>query len=976
MGKHKKRHRQHRKRSARHVQLADIVHQSNADRFLDEEAQRQAAKDFQKAELEGAAGLPLAFVKNLDYHASSEQIADVFAPFGVDRQRIFQVGRIHTLNRNSGMVRVLFPDHASLNRCLDVAPLMLNRRPVKIAAAPLKKGELVDHRPFKVVAPAHRFSLGSWEGQLSTSNYLELWTPAISDAVEVSLSPMMRMLGVTFSEVGRCPWRLFLKVGTIVGHAHLSQSAPDEFVLTISFSRPPFVSQQKTASSTNDFDHLIHLMIMLSMQASWQRTSDLPALAHCNAMQLCFRQKRPQDHMDKLLKTLARFHVRPGGREAVLPWPAISCSSTALPNTDWQQRDLRLGFRILCALDRLRSSTLGVHCEMNIVQPLLSALHAINDGASTAPEITAMLTLRHQDRVDVLSLAVEDLVSMISPIGNRILLTHTSSNIVDWLHEQIAIHLQAVNFPVNEEGTDNLNGTQVFMRRLMITPTRILFRAREAESANRAIRTVATMIAQPLHKVQDLFIRVSFTDENMSPFFNANASGDTDYDSVEPLYAHVAAVLRDGVLVGGRRYRFLGWSNAMIKEHAVWMMADPAEAGLSTSSISPVQLRSELGDFSEIHVVAKWAARLAQCFSSTVVTEAAMPKNIKYIADIDVTTYGKTYTFSDGVGTISAERARMMFSLYKRNLGKGRVAGSSGLQPPQLPSAFQIRIAGAKGMLSIDSRLTGLDVCLRPSMKKFESKDSTIEICKVARRGPYFLNRQIITLLNTLGISDRAVMTLLENDLRLLTRAAEDSTVARELLVCGNFSASGGITSHDLLQVIAAGFDVSSEPFLHGLLKAILVSRLYDLRYKARILVPRGAVLMGVLDEYGLLQHGEVFFCLSSECFDSRLADGNNGVGSFPTTATQVMVTRCPCFHPGDIRFLTAVTLPMLVERASRRGMNVADAERYYAMLKNVLLFPQHGPRPHTNEMSGGDLGEPQTSIVLLVVLIMVHHRW
>jgi RNA-dependent RNA polymerase len=51
-----------------------------------------------------------------------------------------------------------------------------------------------------------------------------------------------------------------------------------------------------------------------------------------------------------------------------------------------------------------------------------------------------------------------------------------------------------------------------------------------------------------------------------------------------------------------------------------------------------------------------------------------------------------------------------------------------------------------------------------------------------------------------------------------------------------------------------------------------------------------------------------------------------------------VVVTRNPCFHPGDIRLLTAIDVPALHQ------------------LKNVIVFPMDGPRSHPAEMSGGDL--------------------
>lgn len=57
------------------------------------------------------------------------------------------------------------------------------------------------------------------------------------------------------------------------------------------------------------------------------------------------------------------------------------------------------------------------------------------------------------------------------------------------------------------------------------------------------------------------------------------------------------------------------------------------------------------------------------------------------------------------------------------------------------------------------------------------------------------------------------------------------------------------------------------------------------------------------------------------------------------TIIGKVIVARNPCYHPGDIRVLNAVALPAK-----------------YNYLREVIAFPTKGPRPHADEMSGGDL--------------------
>ena len=53
---------------------------------------------------------------------------------------------------------------------------------------------------------------------------------------------------------------------------------------------------------------------------------------------------------------------------------------------------------------------------------------------------------------------------------------------------------------------------------------------------------------------------------------------------------------------------------------------------------------------------------------------------------------------------------------------------------------------------------------------------------------------------------------------------------------------------------------------------------------------------------------------------------------------TDVLVTRNPCLHPGDLQKFRAIDVPEL------------------SHLSDVIVFPTNGKRPSADLMSGGDL--------------------
>jgi RNA-dependent RNA polymerase len=66
---------------------------------------------------------------------------------------------------------------------------------------------------------------------------------------------------------------------------------------------------------------------------------------------------------------------------------------------------------------------------------------------------------------------------------------------------------------------------------------------------------------------------------------------------------------------------------------------------------------------------------------------------------------------------------------------------------PVTRALLQVRIRGCKGVLSRNSRLSGKQVAVRPSMDNFGSTHPQLEVCSAAAWLPSYLNRQVITMM-------------------------------------------------------------------------------------------------------------------------------------------------------------------------------------------------------------------------------------
>ncbi|KAF5139412.1 putative RNA-dependent RNA polymerase 2 [Metarhizium anisopliae] len=220
------------------------------------------------------------------------------------------------------------------------------------------------------------------------------------------------------------------------------------------------------------------------------------------------------------------------------------------------------------------------------------------------------------------------------------------------------------------------------------------------------------------------------------------------------------------------------------------------------------------------------------------------------------------------------------------------------------PTCLQIRIAGVKGMLSLDSQLRGKYICIRSeSMMKFKSQDlDVLGICDVGSRPLRFtLNRQIYEVGTSLRLPE------------LLEKLEEN------------------------------GIDYREDDFLRSVVGQAILGELRFLKYKARIPVSKAVTLFGVMDETGFLQDGQIYVT-----YDVAGHPGATGIEAVPAKG-RALVTRSPALHPGDIQYVEMVAPPF--------GHALLE-------LRNCIVFSSQGSRDLPSMLSGGDLDGDLYSVI------------
>ncbi|KAF8167941.1 RNA-directed RNA polymerase 2 [Crassisporium funariophilum] len=448
-----------------------------------------------------------------------------------------------------------------------------------------------------------------------------------------------------------------------------------------------------------------------------------------------------------------------------------------------------------------------------------------------------------------------------------------------------------------------------------ITPTTMFLEGPLPERSNRVIR-----LYDPAH--HESFLRVSFMDEARLRY-----RFDREVDGPAFIRSRVGPILLNGLTIARRTFHFLAYSQSALKEHAVWFVK--AFRDRQRGYIDAETIIAGLGDFKKrdeklVYCPARYAARISQAFTATDAVSVEV-EEVFNIPDID--TSDASYQFTDGVGTLSPDLARDINQQLKPNKRRAR-------NPKAHPSAFQIRFMGSKGMVSVDHKLTGHAICLRPSMIKFEAPDSReIEIARAFDRpGAYYLNRPLIMLLEGLGVP----FEIFERYQTMAVREAQKAT--QSLKQAASMLESFGLgTSYRISSVLLSleKLQISSLPgnsFYEKMLEYAINHVLRQLKNHARIPIPNAWTLVGVADVHSFLKPGEIFACVKPMNGKAIYLEG------------PILISRSPTIHPGDV---------MIVHAIGRPPPNSCFA---IEPLANTVVFSVLGTRPIPSCLGGGDL--------------------
>ncbi|GAA5913146.1 uncharacterized protein JCM6883_006539 [Sporobolomyces salmoneus] len=458
----------------------------------------------------------------------------------------------------------------------------------------------------------------------------------------------------------------------------------------------------------------------------------------------------------------------------------------------------------------------------------------------------------------------------------------------------------------------------------------------------------------------DHFLRVSFKEEDG---LQLSTVGGTEAQAQHELFeGSIARILKDGLIFGGRKFEFLSYSQASLREaSAIFLAPFPSTIvrnGIrSTRLIDAAQVRASMGHFEKCSFQpAMLGARWSQRFTTTSGLVVLRDHQIHRIEDIvERDAEGNKITcHTDGAGLLSPKlRDELCKALIENGYRLSSIA--------PFPSVFQIRLGGYKGILAVDNTQEGegVGIAVRPSQEKFfgladsDTGDSfVLNIAKAFDRPrPLRLNRPLISALEDLGIEPSVFLRYQRKAVASLTLPRDASVFRAAHIQLVSSSLGGPSGFHQLLKSFAQLDQLPlsllrDEPFLRQALDVVRIRVLRSYKYHASIPLPDCRLLVGVPDEDGILEEDEVYIALR----DPQSPDTVEYIEG------RIAITRSPTIDAGDVRIVNAIGR---FEGVSR--LTSSD---------NCIVFPTKGKRSLSSMMGGGDLDGDTYQIITLPDLI------
>ena len=365
-----------------------------------------------------------------------------------------------------------------------------------------------------------------------------------------------------------------------------------------------------------------------------------------------------------------------------------------------------------------------------------------------------------------------------------------------------------------------------------------------------------------------------------------------------------------------RYYRFLGHSESQIREKTCYLINDSVE--------NIHDLLAKFGEFDQITDLGLRTRRIGVLFATFGNLLELAEDDFENKPDVKSSIFRtpfRRYTFTSGCGFMYPQFSSML----REQL--------TGVLYPE-PSAVQVVYQGFEGMLVLKEERTNVTqkVQFHQSMQKFAipaaMRQALSFIGIVDRSGrPYengYLDARLIMLLVARGVSAEHLEKLQTGYLKLLKAVPKDPASARYFL---RLTGQNDCTNKDLAALLRGEIDKMVD-YVHDAKHESLRRRI--LVPKTRILVPKSRVVFGVCDPYSELKYGECYFKPTLQDDENDEFEAEN----------KVVVACSPCFHPGDIRVLK------LTHKKPR-----------YEHLRDCLVLPVKGPRPHAFECAGSDMG-------------------